>query len=83
MEENKQVEVNLPEHKSPVTTVGMLRKLVKKMEHLDDDTEISSDLILTACFPSMFENMMDYANNCYAQGYITGYKEGKGIEDED
>ena len=65
------------EEKMPTCPVSQLRKLYTKTLMLEDSAKISLELLLTACFPSVWENIKKAMSDNYMQGYLDGKKEGK------
>lgn len=57
--------------------LAQLRKVTDKLSELPDDTPISLEFVLTALFPSVWENIQQYSNDCYTAGYIQGRNESK------
>ena len=72
MEENK----TLGEFSESIT-LAKLRKFCKKLKNYDDDMPISFEMLMVAFFPKMFDNIMDFAHQCYAKGYIQGKEEAE------
>lgn len=62
---------------APTITVGQLRKLVKKLEVFEDDAELSFEFMMTALYPDVYKRIEKYSNDCYANGYLAGLKDGK------
>ena len=62
---------------APTITVGQLRKLVKKLEMFEDDAELTFEFMMTALYPDVLKRIKKYSNDCYANGYLAGLKEGK------
>ena len=44
---------------------------------MSDDTDISLELILTMCFPTVWSNIQRAMNDNYTQGYLAGKKEAE------
>lgn len=61
--------------KMPTVPLSQLRKVVLRASDLDDNTEISLQFILTALFPTVWNNIQKYANDCYTNGYLAGLKD--------
>ena len=61
--------------------LSQLRKVVSRASDLDDNTEISLQFILTALFPTVWNNIQKYANDCYTNGYLAGLKDKEKNED--
>ena len=59
--ENKQIET---ETKSPTVPMGVFRKLYSKLEQYSDDTQLTLELILTALFPTVWNNIQRQMNDC-------------------
>lgn len=62
--------------------LSRLRKVVNQMKLYSDETPISFEYIMTAFFPSVWENVKNYGKDCYTEGYAQGLKEGKENEDK-
>lgn len=60
-------------------TVPLKRVLVfaKRLEQLTPETPITLELVLTALFPTVWENIKKYASDCYTNGYIQGLNDAK------
>lgn len=67
----------------PQVPVSQLRKLVQKTQMLEDDTPISFELVMTALFPTVYQNIQKYSNDCYTSGYLQGLKDAKEVVHED
>ena len=61
----------------PTVSVGKLRKLMQKIEELTDEDTVTFEFILTALFPTVWDNISKYSNDCYTSGYLAGLKDGK------
>ena len=61
--------------KMPTVPLSQLRKVVTHTSELDDNTEISLEFVLTALFPTVWNNIKKYANDCYTNGYLAGLKD--------
>ena len=61
--------------KMPTVPLSQLRKIVSRTSDLDDNTEISLQFILTALFPTVWNNIQKYSNDCYTNGYLAGLKD--------
>lgn len=61
--------------KMPTVPLSQLRKIISRMSDLDNDTKISLQFILTALFPTVWNNIQKYANDCYTNGYLAGLKD--------
>ena len=61
----------------PTITVGKVRKLVDKIAKLTDEDTVTLEFILTALFPTVWNNISKYSNDCYTSGYLAGLKEGQ------
>jgi len=62
---------------APTTTVGQLRKLLKKLEVFEDGAELSFEFMMTALYPDVYKRIEKYSNDCYTSGYLAGLKEGQ------
>lgn len=61
----------------PVSSLGQLRKLTNKLVEFNDETQISLELVLSALFPLVWDNIKAFGSDCYTQGYLKGLEEGK------
>ena len=61
----------------PTITVGDLRKLLKKLELFEDNTELSFEFMMTALYPDVYKRIQKYSSDCYTSGYLAGLKDGK------
>lgn len=52
-----------------------IRMLTNKLSQYSDETLISLELVLTALFPTVFENVKAYGSDCYMKGYLQGKKD--------
>lgn len=62
---------------APTITVGQLRRLVKKLDVFEDDAELTFEFMMTALYPDVLKRIKKYSNDCYANGYLAGLKEGQ------
>lgn len=53
-----------------------LRKLTNRLENFPDDTKISFEFVLTALFPSIFENVKKFGTEQFMKGYNEGFHDG-------
>jgi hypothetical protein len=60
-----------------ITKLGQLRKIVKKLDKLDDNTDITFEFLLTALFPSVWNNIQEEMRNQYTRGYLQGKEDSK------
>ena len=65
------------EEKMPTCPLMQIRKLYEKTSLMDEDAPISLELVLTACFPSVWENIKKALSDNYTEGYLAGLKENK------
>ena len=68
------MENNTPILEEPHVPIHVLRKALKKLNHLDDNALLSFTYILTLCFPSVINNIQTWGQDCYTAGYIDGLK---------
>jgi hypothetical protein len=61
----------------PTITVGDLRRLMKKLELFEDNTELSFEFMMTALYPDVYKRIQKYSSDCYTSGYLAGLKDGK------
>ena len=62
---------------APTITVGLLRKLLNKLETFEDNAELTFEFMMTALYPDVYKRIQKYSNDCYANGYLAGLKDGK------
>ena len=67
----KDIKTNEVEPEIPIET---LRKITTKFKDKPNDFKLSFTYIMTACFPTVFNNIMSYCKDCYTQGYIAGQR---------
>ena len=65
------------EEVEPEIPLKVIRKITKKFENKPDDYKLTFTYIMTACFPTVFKNIMSYCKDCYTQGYIKGKEDAK------
>lgn len=68
---------NLRMTDEPTVPLKQLRKLTKKFKEYTEDTPITLTMVLVALFPTVWDNIKDYATECYAKGYIQGQKDAQ------
>lgn len=56
----------------PEIPIKVLRKLTDRFKDKPDDYKLTFTYIMTACFPTVFNNIMSYCKDCYMQGYMDG-----------
>ena len=61
----------------PTVPVKQLRLLVNKTKDLALNEPISLQLVLTALFPTVWNNIQEYCNDCYTSGYLQGLSDAK------
>lgn len=61
----------------PTITVGKLRNFLKKIENLKDEDTVTFEFVLTALFPTVFQNIQKYTNDCFRRGYAQGRRDEK------
>lgn len=61
----------------PTCPLSQVRKLYEKTKLMSDDTDISLELILTMCFPTVWSNIQRAMNDNYTQGYLAGKEEAE------
>lgn len=59
----------------PTCPVRQLRKVYNKTLMMEDSAPITLEFLLTACFPTVWENINKAMNDMYTRGYIQGKKE--------
>lgn len=59
----------------PEIPLRRLRKITKQFDGMDDSTPISFEFMMTAFFPSVWNNIQDY---CQAN-WEEGFKAGRGL----
>ena len=62
---------------APTITVGQLRKLLNKLETFEDNAELTFEFMMTTLYPDVYKRIQKYSNDCYANGYLAGLKDGK------
>lgn len=72
----------MKEFKSPTIPASRIAKIYEKTKVMEPDAPITLEFLLMATFPTVWENIQKYANDCYTQGYIQGLNEGKQNEDK-
>lgn len=60
-----------------ITKLGQLRKIVKKLNKLDDNADITFEFLLTALFPSVWSSIQEEMRNQYTRGYLQGKEDSK------
>ena len=63
--------------KMPTVPVKQVRKVAKAIENLKDEDTVTLEFILTALFPTVWNNIKKYSSDCYTSGYLAGLKDGK------
>ena len=61
----------------PTATVYQIEKLYSRVKNLDKDARISLEFCLSFLFPTVWDNIMSYAKDCYTKGYIQGKEDAK------
>ena len=59
----------------PFVPLSQLRRMINSLKDQPGDTKLTLVYILTAFFPSVWDNIVSYTNDCYMQGYLAGRKE--------
>lgn len=70
----KKVKTDVEELTIPLSVI---RKITKKFENQPDSFKLTFTYIMTACFPTVFKNIMSYCKDCYMQGYLQGKEDAK------
>ena len=60
-----------------ITKLGQLRKIVKKLNKLDDNADITFEFLLTALFPSVWSSIQEEMRKQYTCGYLQGKEDSK------
>lgn len=60
-----------------ITKLGQLRKIVKNLNKLDDNTDITFEFLLTALFPSVWSSIQEEMRKQYTRGYLQGKEDSK------
>lgn len=60
-----------------ITKLGQLRKIVKKLNKLDDNTDVTFEFLLTALFPSVWSSIQEEMRKQYTRGYLQGKEDSK------
>lgn len=69
-----------PKHEQQIddfVPMSRVRKFVEKNEMLTDETHITFEFMMSAFFPTIYQSVMKYGNDCYTRGYLDGLKKGK------
>ena len=61
----------------PEIPIKVLRKLVDRFQDKPNDYKITFTYVMTACFPTVYNNIISYCKDCYTQGYIKGKEDAK------
>lgn len=61
----------------PFVPFSKIKNFVEKNKVLKDDAPITFEFLMTMCFPTIFQSIQKYANDCYTSGYLEGLKEGR------
>lgn len=61
-----------PMEDMPTIPISRLRRVVEKTSVLPPERRISLEFVLTALFPTVWNNIKKYASDCYTQGYLQG-----------
>ena len=61
----------------PEIPIKVLRKLVDRFQDKPNDYKITFTYVMTACFPTVYNNIISYCKDCYTQGYIKGKEDVK------
>ena len=62
--------------KMPTCPVKQIRKLYNKTLMLEDEAQVSLELMLTICFPTVWNNVQKAMQDMFNQGYQLGKSEG-------
>lgn len=57
--------------------LSVIRKITNRFKDQKDDFPLTFEYIMTACFPTVWNNIMKYGSDCYVQGYMQREKEEK------
>lgn len=61
----------------PEVPIKVLRKILSRFNDKPNDFKLGFSYIMTACFPTVFDNIMSFCKDCYTQGYIKGKEDGQ------
>lgn len=61
----------------PPIPASQVRKIAEKLNGLSDDAPISFAFLMTATFPTVWDNIQKYTNDCYMEGYLAGREAAK------
>ena len=59
----------------PSIPISRLRRVAEKTAALPDEERITLEFVLTALFPTVWNNIEKYASDCYTSGYLQGLKD--------
>lgn len=62
------------EEKMPFVPLSKLRRLVKMLRAQDENMPIRFDYLMTALFPTIYQNIQSYVKDAYTSGYLAGLK---------
>ena len=58
-------------------TYEKFRKVADSLSHLDPEAHISFEYIMTAFFPTIYNNVISTIKDSYTKGYIAGLNENQ------
>ena len=59
-----------------------VRHLVEVIKNMDDNDPVTLQFLLVALFPNVWNNIKQYATDCYTNGYIQGLEDAKNENQE-
>ena len=65
----------------PMVPLERIRVFTSKFDGCKDELDVSLMMVLAGLFPNVWDNIKEFGNDMYTQGYLQGCKEGKKNED--
>ena len=66
-----------PSTEIPPVPLSLLRRINKKMKQYSDDTPLSFEFIMTAFFPSVYQNILAQIRASFNEGYKKGLEDAR------
>ena len=57
--------------------LSKLRKITSKFDEKPEDMPITFEFLMVSLFPTVWNNVQKYANDCFMQGYLQGKEDAK------